>query len=82
MAMQTREQLMRLAADAFASAAFRLHASGSDGYERLEPFFQQLALSSADGSLSDEGFLSRWEVFMSSAEGVNATDPRPRPSHE
>ena len=78
MGMQTREQLMHLAANAFASAAFRMHASGGDGYERLEPSFQQLALSSADGTLSDEDFLLRWEVFMSSAEGINATGPRPK----
>ena len=80
MVVHTREQLMEFAAKAHTSAALRLYAI--DGYERLESSFFQLALSSADTTLSDEAFLLRWEAFMSSAQGTSATDTRPGPKDE
>ena len=78
MAVQSREQLMNLAGNALASAGVRLYAT--DGYDRLEQTFLQLAFSSV--TLSDEAFLSKWEAFMSSAKGTNATNTRPRTKDE
>ena len=76
--MHTRKEMMDLAARAYTLGALRLYADPQE-YDHFERTFQELALSCADGTLSDEEFLSKWEAFMSRATG---TKPRSRTARQ